>query len=516
MTVAEDRFFTEPDHLEWNDPVLTIGGQMEFGWRFNPAEARDAHGRWTRDGVGYEMPAHDRLISQRSPYHDPADHPFFKTHPVSSKNIVTTYDRSTASEKAQGMRWYADAHDVAGDIAHGDSVKGGAMLATYSPQTSWPVNMYNASRALAENRALGPGDGMITGAMQRTAQKVLDGQDIDHALKAPKTNAFAHLIANGGDAPDEKYGHVVIDRHAMSVAVGKRLTKVDLGNAPIGDDRYYELVADEYRKAAAEVNARGGDQVSPHQMQAITWLHQQAANQAQDDAGGASAPGGKGFAKGRQTALRNAWDKWGSYASAHGIDTEKGTTALVNTVMSQLVELSTIGQQVDEPSTIAEQVDLAMGAAAAWKHELRDPKTGKWVGDAATKAGLAGIHQQAQREHEVRTIAQQAAVKESAVQASKTRQVLRTEQSERDKAQDEAVQKLTRAVREANHRIQHMEKVEEKHKAHMKTAAVIGSILGGAAISAIEAHFGLPDLVDMLSAALPGIIESIFEMIKRL
>lgn len=330
---------------------LTVGEQVELGWRFNPAEARDEHGRWTRDGVGYQIPDPARLRSSRSPYTNPADHPWFKAHPVSSKNIVTTYDRSTAGEKAQGMRWYADAHEVAGDIAHGDSSKGGAMLATYSPQTSWPVNMYNAARCLAEDRALGPGDGMITGAMQRTAQKVLDGQPIDAALKAPKTNAFAHLIANGGDAPDEKYGHVVIDRHAMSVAAGHRMTKDDLNGAPIGDTRYYELVADEYRKAAAEVNARGGEQVSPHQMQAITWLHQQAANTAQDEAG-AAGHGGKGAGKGRQTMIRNAWDKWGTYASSHGIETEAGTTALVNLIVEQLLELSTITEQVTDGGSV--------------------------------------------------------------------------------------------------------------------------------------------------------------------
>lgn len=494
--------------------TATITEQIDLGWRFNPAEARDKHGRWTRDGVGYEIPDPGRLSSARSPYSNPADHPWFKAHPVSSKNIVTTWDRSTEQEKAQGMRWYADAHEVAGDIAHGDSAKGGAMLATYSPQTSWPVNMYNASRALAENRALGPGDGMITGAMQRTAQKVLDGNPIDAALKAPKTNAFAHLIANGGDAPDEKYGHVVIDRHAMSVAAGHRMTKIDLNGAPIGDERYYEHVADEYRKAAAEVTARGTP-VSPHQMQAVTWLHQQAANTAEDEAGSA-AHGGKGAGKGRQAMIRNAWDKWGTYASQHGIDTEKGTTALVNTVMSQLVELSTIGQQVDELSTITSQVDLAMGAAAAWKHELRGPD-GRWIGDqVASRAGKAGIHQSALHENDIRDIATQAALRAAAVNDVKTRRVLREENETREDRQDKAIKTLTKAVRQANHRISEMQAQEESRKARTKTLAVISSILGGTIMALIETHLGVPDVGAMLSAMLPGIIESLFEWKKRL
>jgi len=491
---------------------VTITEQVDLGWRFNPEEPRDRHGQWTRSGAPYTLPDPARLYSERSPYHNPGDHPFFQAHPVSSANIVTTYDRSTPGEKAQGMRWYTDARDVASDIAGGNSEKGGAMLATYSPQTSWPVNMYNASRALKENRALGPGDGMITGAMQRTAQKVLDGAGPDEALKAPKTNAFAHLITNGGDGPAEQHGHVVIDRHALSVAVGQRLTRKDLNNAPIGDERYYQHVADAYRKAAAEITARGTP-VTPHQMQAVTWLHQQAANAAEDEAG-AVGHGGKGAGKGRQAMVRNAWDKWGQYASAHGIETETGTTALVNMITDQLVEMS-ITEQV-EPSTITSQVELAMGAAAAWKHELRGPD-GRWIGDnAAARAGLAGIHQAAAHEGDIRSIAEQAAIRAAATNDVKTRKVLREENETRESRQDKQIKELMQAVRRANHKIAELQEKQEKTKARTKTLAVITSLIGGVILALVEGAIGVPGIAEVISAIGPGVIESLFEWKKRL
>jgi len=337
---------------------------LDLGWRFNPAEKRDAHGQWSR-GAGYMVPRHERLLikKNKSPinYPHPEDHPFFRAHPVSPANVIAAYRASSDQEKAQGMRWYADAHMLAAKMADGDARKGAILLAAYSPQASWPVNMFNSARAAEEHRALGPGDGLISGAMQANAQEALDGATVDEALQAPKTRAFAHLIENGGDAPSDTKGHVVIDRHALSVAMGVRLP--DNIEPPIGKARYHEYVADQYREAARQLNEQGTP-IAPHQLQAITWLHQQSANlavtavQAADPASPENAR-----AKGRTTMLRNAWAKWAKYAGAEGLPLHPGTTSLAQVV-----------------SDWNEAVELAV-----WEHELRD-RHGRW-----TRGGVARV-----------------------------------------------------------------------------------------------------------------------------
>lgn len=316
---------------------------MEFGWRFNPAELRNEHGEWTKlgevldeAGKDYEQPDHARLVTRLGRPPDPADHPFFKEHPVSAANVVASYDRTDPGMRQQGLRWYADAHVIAKALAHGDAEKGAGVLAAYSPQTGWPANMMNAARSLEMGRAIGPGEGMITGAMQANAQKAMDGAAADVANSSPKTRAFARLIRNGGDMPGDTEGDVVIDRHAMTVAMGQRLPKKVADNAPIGNKRYYDYVADQYREAARQISERDGTPVAPHQLQAITWLQQQEENEAADAAADTNLD------RGRATANRNAWISWDQLAAKEQIPTYPGTTqmdATPNLISQQVIDL---------------------------------------------------------------------------------------------------------------------------------------------------------------------------------
>lgn len=281
-----------------------------------------------REPHGYEPPDPARLVNEKARAHkSPGDHPFFQRNPVSAKNIIAAYDGATPAERHQGMRWYADAHRLAWALGGGDAELGAKVLSAYSPRTGWPLNMFNAARSLAEGRALGPGEGVIMGQAQKTAQAAIDGGDIDSVLPAPKTNAFARLMTLGEDHPEDRLGSVVVDRHALSVAAGRRLTKADTEGkgefgSPIGKEPFYSHVADEYRKAALELSQREGAEIAPHQVQAITWLRQQRVNSAQELAEGRSG------AKGLQTSMRNHWEQWQSWAQAHGIRTELGTTAV--------------------------------------------------------------------------------------------------------------------------------------------------------------------------------------------
>jgi hypothetical protein len=259
----------------------------------------------------------------------PEDHPWFKETGLSHHHVLDHWDASTSEEKAQGKRWYPDAHLVAKSIAKLDprikddkeaAHKGGGVLSAYSPQQGWWANQHNAARSFHEQRAIGKGEGiMVMGSHATAAQKILDGMPHYEALKGPKTQDFASLIEHGGykpqsdeDAaagkPKEYSDKVVVDRHALSVAAGRRLTADDVKGFPSQSRKHYEVVANHYRKAAAVISDREGREVPPHEVQAVTWLTRQRMN-----AEGDTSPGQKG----RNTVQRNQRKVWQDTSREH-------------------------------------------------------------------------------------------------------------------------------------------------------------------------------------------------------
>lgn len=260
-------------------------------------------------------------------YDKPTDHPFFKDVPLHPKHIIATYDEADAPTRAQGMRWYSDGHAVAKALdPDGDAHRGAGVLAAYSPRSNWPINLFNASRSLQQRRAVRIGEGMnVMGSHAKSAAKILEeGQHYFKAFTTPKITDFAHLLAHGGDdencptcephrKPDYPKQAVVVDRHALSAAAGRRMNDNDLGRAPLGTRKFYEHVADQYREAAKHISERDGVTIHPHQLQAVTWLQQQKRNAAQESEQAASDP----KAKGRLTRERNAWTKWEEHSRQH-------------------------------------------------------------------------------------------------------------------------------------------------------------------------------------------------------
>ena len=263
-------------------------------------------------------------------YPNPGDHPWFAETGIHHKNIVDHWEDATDEEKAQGKRWYPDAHLVAKQIAKlhpgitdekEAAHKGAGVLSAYSPQQNWWANQHNAARSFHEQRALGKGEGLfIMGSHQRAAQRIMDGEDSQRVLKGPKTADFAHLIEHGGykpqsdeDAaagkPKEHSDKVVVDRHALSVAAGRRLNADDVKGFPSQNRHYYEHVAGEYRKAAAVISDREGREVPPHEVQAVTWLTRQRKNKDEE----ISTPSGKG----RQTMQQNQRKQWQDLSRQH-------------------------------------------------------------------------------------------------------------------------------------------------------------------------------------------------------
>lgn len=252
-------------------------------------------------------------VQAMPPRHEnPADHPFFKAHPVSAAHVVAHWAKASDEEKNQGMRWYADAHLLAkalGDTyAGGDTGKAAGVLSAYSPRSAWPANMHNAARSLASGKALDVGEGMsIMGIHHTLAKKILEGHDYDDVLKGPKTNAFAKLIHHGGTDPHtgRPQPHVVIDRHALSVAAGKRLTEKEAGGFPSSNTHYYNHAAKAYTDAADAISKTEGHTVAPHQVQATTWLVRKRLNRDEDLA--AKGGGGRGRAK-MQDGTQTGWN----------------------------------------------------------------------------------------------------------------------------------------------------------------------------------------------------------------
>jgi hypothetical protein len=272
------------------------------------------------------------LMAEGAAATPPEDHPWFKEMGLSHHHVVDHWDQATSEEKAQGKRWYPDAHLVAKSIAKLDpriksdaeaAHKGAGVLSAYSPQQGWWANQHNAARAFHEQRAVGKGEGiMVMGSHANAAQKVMDGMNHQEALKGPKTQDFASLIEHGGNKPQspedaaagkpkEPSDKVVVDRHALSVAAGRRLNADDVKGFPSQNRKHYEVVANHYRKAAAVISDREGREVPPHEVQAVTWLARQRLNAEGDTSGGQ---------KGRNTVQRNQRKTWQDLSREHNPD----------------------------------------------------------------------------------------------------------------------------------------------------------------------------------------------------
>lgn len=249
-------------------------------------------------------------------------HPWFRAHPVSCANIIWHWYQATRSETASGLRWYAEAHAVAMSIADGDATLGAGMLAVYSPQQAWAVNVLTAARVLRDRRAVGgPGTGAFASTTQRVAaERLLAGEHYDTVLTGPKIRAFANLIEHGGDTAASSAG-VVVDRHALSVAHGHPLTAAEYGAAPMRatrrvngslTHRHYDYVTELYRRAATVISAEDGSPVRPHQVQAVTWLVRQRLNQHAEQQRGPTR-----LDRGRAHARRNAERAWSDFRAHH-------------------------------------------------------------------------------------------------------------------------------------------------------------------------------------------------------
>lgn len=227
-------------------------------------------------------------------------------HPVKASNIVSSYRDASEDHKSMGRNWYPDANVFSHTAAHLinqhrdehgmtplSHTQVAGLIGVYSPQAEWHSNLHVALHAGRSGVGIGGGGerskipvtkerstGSFTSKSQaRQASEILSGMHYDDALASTshKVRNFSHLIEHGGDDH-----HVVVDRHASSVAHGARLPDFvfDHGVMPkLSTKGGYEQYANAYRTATKTLKKKEPD-LQPHMVQAATWLHQQKLNNA--------------------------------------------------------------------------------------------------------------------------------------------------------------------------------------------------------------------------------------------
>lgn len=248
-----------------------------------------------------------------------------KENPVHHANIVNHWNQATHKEKKYGKNWYKDAHKVAHSLAKETGIhrhQAAGLLANYSPQTDWHSNMITAARVARTKKAIGGkgqpayhksmgGRAMTSNAQKSTAHRILNGEHYDNVIKGHKVRAFAHLIDHGGNADPTK-PHVCVDRHAMSVACGKRIPEHAFNTAGLKQKKKYDSVSHAYVKAAEHINKESGakpgdhNHVEPHHVQATTWVVRQRLNDHEDSSHRAAKAAGE---KSTQKKGSGGWDK---------------------------------------------------------------------------------------------------------------------------------------------------------------------------------------------------------------
>lgn len=191
------------------------------------------------------------------------------------ENILRTYLLSTATERAEGRSWYHAAHTFATGLGRKYEVtrdQAIGVIAALSPGLRWERNMLLAEQLIRTGDAAHPyGNGTGNGPLVQ-ARRVLAGEPFLDVCgpKAYKTRAFYDCIQQpySGDGP------VVVDRHALSLAVGVKLGESE--TKALGRVGAYQRIAAAYR-AVAETQA-----LLPSQLQAITWVTWRRLRPAKD------------------------------------------------------------------------------------------------------------------------------------------------------------------------------------------------------------------------------------------
>jgi hypothetical protein len=173
-----------------------------------------------------------------------------------------------------------------------------------------------------------------------------------------------------------------------------------------------------------------------------------------------------------------------------------------------------------EGASMAEIVQVVELASQAWRHEARG-RGGRWTGSgmatATDRPGHAATHPQTaphpprlgtptqRREAARQRLASQGRLGEKHPLAPVQQQHVAALAAEVKQRHEAYVQEHQAA-----------ESAKEQHNAAVKFFAALAAIIGGAVLAIIEAHFGVSNISQILTAISPAIADALFERIKKL
>lgn len=190
--------------------------------------------------------------------------------PLYEENIVQCWIKASKEDVKEGKEWYYNVHKHCIYLANSygiDSTSVMGVVAALSPGSSWELNLTN-TRKLIELYLDNPNQDIENlkhiGTYGKNnvlkAWQILQGVSSLDVLGGNKVRDFFICIA----IPDNKHT-VVIDRHALSIALGVPLS--DTSMRYINSDRKYKFIASRYIYVAKVLG------VLPNQLQAVTWVY---------------------------------------------------------------------------------------------------------------------------------------------------------------------------------------------------------------------------------------------------
>jgi hypothetical protein len=181
-------------------------------------------------------------------------------------NVLAIWHRATEGDVIAGRLWYRSAREICANLAERYGVltpegipdyrKVAGIVAALSPQMGWKHNLELAAKVIRTKRFT---TGQFPDALGK-AKRIWKGEDPAKVLGGHKVRAFFFQIVTGGE-----HGTPCIDRHALSVCLGREATEAD--RTQLGNRKSLQRACQNAYKVAAIL---AGVRVS--EMQAVTWV----------------------------------------------------------------------------------------------------------------------------------------------------------------------------------------------------------------------------------------------------
>jgi len=192
---------------------------------------------------------------------------------ANTHHVASMLGIASQADLANGIEWYDRAKRLAHRLAnqYGCTFEQAVgVIAALSPNNRWTRNCIDAE-SMIQAWAVGVDPEAVKvctyGAMRSKAAQILsltspDRETIAGILNGRKITAFFLSIAGVHDA-------VCVDGHAYAVWVGQRITTT---NTPSLGVKLYAEIARAYCLVAKRSVSLCGEQLTPAQVQAVTWV----------------------------------------------------------------------------------------------------------------------------------------------------------------------------------------------------------------------------------------------------